>query len=164
MNCVRRIGFNILVALFLMSAAIAGYADDDDPPSRVARLKYVSGDVSVQPGGVDDWVLASVNRPLTTADRIWADRDARAELHLGTAVMRMNSETSIGLTNLTDQTVQVAVYQGTLNLRIKSLFRGEIYEVDTPNVAFTITKAGDYRFDVDANNDTSFVIVRKGEG
>lgn len=164
MNRMRRVTFNILVALFLMSAAIAGYADDDDPPSRVARLKYVSGDVSVQPGGVDDWVLANVNRPLTTADRVWADRDARAELHLGTAVMRMNSETSLGLTNLTDNTVQVAVYQGTLNLRIKSLFRGEIYEVDTPNIAFTITKSGDYRFDVDANNDTTFVIVRKGEG
>jgi Family of unknown function (DUF6600) len=165
MNSLRRVSFNILVALFMMSAAVAGYADDnDDPPSRVARLKYVSGDVSVQPGGVDDWVLASVNRPLTTADRVWTDRDARAELHLGTAVMRMNSETSLGLTYLTDQTVQVAVYQGTLNLRIKSLFRGEIYEVDTPNVAFTITKAGEYRFDVDANNDTTFVIVRKGEG
>ena len=52
-----------------------------DPPSRVARLQYLSGQVSLQPDGVDDWVDASVNRPLTTADRVWADkgRSSRGE-------------------------------------------------------------------------------------
>jgi hypothetical protein len=49
-----------------------------DPPSRVARLQYLSGQVSLQPDGVDDWVDASVNRPLTTADRVWADKDTRS--------------------------------------------------------------------------------------
>ena len=163
MKSLRQLSFTLLAALFMMTAAISAFADDD-PPSRVARLKYISGDVSVQPGGVDDWVAANVNRPLTISDRVWADKDARAELHLGTSVMRMNSETSLALTNLTDETVQVALYQGTLSLRIKYLFRGEIYEVDTPNISFTITKSGEYRFDVDSNRDVTFVTVRGGEG
>ena len=37
-----------------------------DVPSRVARVQYMSGEVSMQPGGVNDWVAASQNRPLTT--------------------------------------------------------------------------------------------------
>jgi hypothetical protein len=159
----RWLAFAILAVLLISSAAVDAFADDD-PPSRVARLKYVTGEVSIQPGGVDEWVGASINRPLTTADRVWTDQQARAELHLGTAAMRMNSETSLEITNLNDDTVQVALYQGTLNLRISRLLRGETYEIDTPNIAFTVLKAGSYRFDVDANDDTTFVTVWKGQG
>ncbi|HKR22893.1 MAG TPA: DUF6600 domain-containing protein, partial [Pyrinomonadaceae bacterium] len=145
--------------VLLSAAALAS-----DPPSRVARLQYISGEVSLQPGGVNDWVAGSLNRPLTTADRIWTDNNARAELHLGSAVMRVNAETSLTFTNLNDDTFQVELDQGTLNLRIRRLYAGEIYEVDTPNIAFTITKAGEYRFDVDPQGDITFVTVRKGQG
>jgi hypothetical protein len=68
------------------------------------------------------------------------------------------------LTNVSDQTVQVELDQGTLNVRVRHLYDGEIYEVDTPNVAFTITKSGEYRFDVDPNGDATVVTVWKGKG
>jgi hypothetical protein len=153
----------IIVAAFVLCAALFAMADDD-PPGRVARLQYITGLISVQPGGVNDWVEASVNRPLTTADRVWADKDSRAELHLGNATLRMNSETSATLTNVNDNIVQVELDQGTLNLRVRRLYDGETYEIDTPNLAFTILKSGEYRFDVDPNNDVTYVTVWKGEG
>src|SRR5258708_19650554 len=78
--------------------------------------------------------------------------------------MRMNAEASVTLTNVSDEIVQVELDQGTLNLHIRHLFGGETYEIDTPNQAFTILKAGDYRFDVDPNADTTSVTVWKGEG
>ena len=71
-----------------------------DPPGRVARVQYMSGEVSMQPGGVNDWVAASMNRPLTTADRVWTDKNSRAELNVGDGFIRMNSETSVTLTNV----------------------------------------------------------------
>lgn len=135
-----------------------------NPPGRVARLAYMSGQISIQPGGVDDWIAASQNRPLTSADRIWTDKQARAELTLGTAALRMNSETSLTLTNVSDRSVQLQLDQGALSVTVFHLFPGEIYEVDTPNTAFTITKAGEYRFDVLPDNDQTWVTVRKGQG
>src|SRR4051812_36748867 len=105
MKTLRHFAFGTFAALFVASSAMMAFADD--PPSRVARLKYINGEVSMQPGGVDDWVAAAINRPMTTADRLWTDRDARAELHLGSAAMRLDSETSLTLTNLTDSTVQL---------------------------------------------------------
>ena len=60
-----------------------------DPSGRVARLGYLTGSVSVQPQGTGDWVQGSLNRPLTNADNVWADKDSRAELNLGTGVMRI---------------------------------------------------------------------------
>ena len=55
----------------------------NDPPARVARIQYISGEVSMQPGGVNDWVAASLNRPLTSSDRVWSDKDSRVELNVG---------------------------------------------------------------------------------
>jgi hypothetical protein len=161
MKNIRRLSLTLFGALFIMASAMAAMAD---PPGRVARIDYMTGGVSVQPGGVKDWVNAELNRPLTSADRVWTDKDSRAELHLGTAYMRMSSETSVTLTNLSDETVQIELDQGTLNLRIRHLYPREIYEIDTPNLAFTVTKSGEYRFDVDPNGDATWVTVRKGEG
>jgi hypothetical protein len=135
-----------------------------DPSGRVARLGYMTGSVSVQPQGTGDWVQGSLNRPLTNADNVWADRDSRAELNLGTGVMRISSETSLTLTNVTNDTVQVELHQGTLNVHIRKLYEGEVYEIDTPNQAFTVKKSGEYRFDVDPNGDTTLVTVWNGEG
>ena len=134
------------------------------PPSRVARLGYMNGEISVQPGGTGDWAQGDSNRPLTNGDNVWADKDSRAELSLGTAHARINSESSLTLTNISDNAVQLSLHQGTLNLSIRKLYGGETYEVDTPNMAFTVGKPGEYRFDVDPNGDTTVATVWKGEG
>ena len=124
----------------------------------------MTGSVSVQPQGTGDWVQGSLNRPLTNGDNVWADKDSRAELNVGTGLMRISSETSLTVTNVSNDAVQVELHQGTLNVHIHKLYGHEVYEVDSPNQAFTVTKDGDYRFDVDPNGDTTLVTVWKGEG
>lgn len=55
------------LAGLLLWAAPRAKADDDqaDPPSRVARISYLDGNVSFQPTGTDDWSAAAKNRPVT---------------------------------------------------------------------------------------------------
>src|SRR5882757_3380279 len=154
----------IFVSLLLLLLSATVLWAEDDPPGRVARLQYSSGSVSVQPQGTQDWVQATVNRPLTSSDNIWTDKDSRAELSLGTGIFRMNSETSVTFTNLNDRTVQVQLHQGTLSLHLRKLYDGEIYEIDTPNMAFTVQKSGEYRFDVQPEGDVTLVTVFKGQG
>ena len=124
-----------------------------DPPGRVARVQYMSGQVSMQPGGVNDWIAATQNRPLTSSDRVWTDKNSKAELNTGDGFLRMNSETSVTLTNVGDNSVQIELDQGTLEVTVKHLEKGEVYEIDTPNYAFTVMKSGTYRFDVYPNED-----------
>lgn len=162
MNTVRRLALVISAVLFITATSAMSFGED--PPSRAARLNYISGSVSVQPGGVNDWTEASINRTLTTSDRIWADKDSRAELQLDGAAVRLNSETSVTLTNVSDNSTQIELDQGQLYLSISHLFDGQIYEVDTPNVAFTVLRSGRYRFDVDSNGDTTRILVHRGEG
>src|ERR1700676_5649129 len=73
----------LVLALSFLSAFSAAALADDDPPGRVARLNYMQGSVSFQPGGESDWVQASPNRPLTTGDILWTDRNSRGALPLG---------------------------------------------------------------------------------
>src|SRR5712664_1354435 len=58
----------LAVTLFVPQRAAA---DEDDPPSRVARLSYTNGNVSFEPASTDDWVTAVVNRPMTSGDKLW---------------------------------------------------------------------------------------------
>src|ERR1039458_5381255 len=41
-------------------APLSAQADQPDPPSRVARLQYMSGSVSIQPQGNGDWAAGVI--------------------------------------------------------------------------------------------------------
>jgi hypothetical protein len=143
--------------------AFAGWAGAD-PPSRVARLGYMTGAISFSPAGENDWVLAPINRPLTTGDRLWADVGARAEIQVGGAVIRMNAGTAVSILNLDDRIAQLQLTQGTLNVRVLRLASGQAFEVDTPNLAFTLRQPGAYRIEVEPDGSATTIIVRKGRG
>ena len=139
-------------------------ANTPDPPARAARLQYMNGSVSVQPQGTGDWVTGEQNRPLTNSDNIWADKNSRAEISVGTGLIRIDSETSLTLTSIAENAVQLQLHQGAMYLHVRRLYDGETYEIDTPNQAFTVQKPGDYRFDVDSDGDKTVITVWRGEG
>jgi hypothetical protein len=146
------------------SAPVRATGDDDDPPSRVARLAHANGAVSFQPAGTDDWVNSVVNRPMTTGDKLWSDDDSRAEIQLDGSFIRLSHNTGIAFLNLSDTVTQIQLSAGTLLLRVRRLGDEETYEVDTPNLAFSILRPGLYRLSVNEEGDTTVIKVRSGEG
>src|SRR5882672_3085422 len=161
LNLVSLLGLALAVALFVPQRAAA---DEDDPPSRVARLSYTRGNVSFEPAGTDDWVTAVVNRPMTTGDKLWSDNGGRAELHLGSAAVRLSSNTGFSFLNLDDRTTQIRITEGVINIRVRRLDPDETFEIDTPNLAFSILREGNYKIDVNEAGDTTIVTVRNGQG
>jgi hypothetical protein len=156
------VGVALLTAVMLPRATAQ---DQDDPPSRVARLGYMQGSVSFQPAGESDWVQAVSNRPMTTGDQLWAaDQDSRAEVELGSAVIRMAANTGFSFLNLDDRTVQIQLSSGSLNISVRSLNRDDVFEVDTPNQAFSIFQRGRYRVEASEDGTYTVVSVREGEG
>lgn len=141
-----------------------GSAQGQDPPSRVARLNFSDGSVSFQPGGEGDWVQAVPNRPLTTGDNLWADKDSRAELHVGSTAVRIDSETSVTFLDLDDHTLQLKLSQGSVIVRLRHLDDGDTVEVDTPNLAFSLLQPGEYRVDVNADGSETDTRVWHGRG
>jgi len=157
--------FPVLVLLSgFLFAFLSPALADDDPPGRVARLNYIQGSVSFQPAGETDWVQANPNRPLTVGDNLWTDRNSRGELHIGSTSIRIAGETGITFLNLDDRTVQIQLAQGAMSVHVRRLEGGDAFEIDTPNLAFTLERPGEYRVDVDPNGNATTVTVREGEG
>jgi hypothetical protein len=124
----------------------------------------MEGSVSFQPAGETEWVQAAANRPMTTGDKLWADKDSRAELQLGSAVIRLNANTGFSFLNLNDNTAQIQLTSGSLNVRVRRLDRDDVFEIDTPNLAFSVTQPGSYRVEASEDGTYSVVSIREGGG
>lgn len=149
--------------IFAMFVVVGAFADEGDPPNRVARLSYMDGAVSFEPSGQNDWSQATLNYPLTTGDRLWTDVNARAELETGNVAIRMSQQTDLTATNLTDQLMQFGLAEGTVRVRVFDLRQDHSLEIDTPNAAITILQAGSYRVDTYPNQNMTVVTVNTGE-
>lgn len=160
--------FLALATLILAIPKLTTAQDQDDqqndPPSRVARISFIQGSVSYQVSGDQNWVDADPNRPLTTGDNLWADQDSRAELHVGSSAIRLSSMTGISILNLDDRTVQLQLAQGTIEVHVRRLAAGEAFEIDAGNLAFTLQQAGEYTVQSNADGNSTSIIVREGSG
>jgi hypothetical protein len=151
--------------LLLTTAALSATAllAQQDPPSRVARLSWINGQVSFQPASLDTWTAATLNYPLTTGDHIYTDTGSRAEMHIGPNAIRLNGQTNFGFLNLDDRTVQMRFTAGAMEVRLRALGDQDVYEVDTPNGAISLLRGGDYRIDTDPDRNATMITVIAGE-
>jgi hypothetical protein len=152
-----------VMLLSLVTASIVSAAHVD-PPERVARLSYTTGDVSYSPAGENEWFSVVRNRPLIRGDRLWTDRGARAEFQVGSSAVRLDSHTSVDILELNDRFTQIQLTQGTLNLSVRRMYPGQSIEVATPTLAYIINRAGRYRIDVDPRHAVTTIVVWEGAG
>jgi TonB family protein len=155
-----RIGLALCLLVAVGRPALAS----DDPPFRVARLNYVERDVSFQPGGEADWGWATLNRPMTAGDSLWTGDRSRAEMHIGSTAIHVDGQTLLSFLNLDDRTVQIQLNSGTIDVRVRNLYDDDVFEVDTPNLAFTILQRGHYRITVDPEGGFTTITLRAGQG
>jgi hypothetical protein len=154
----------VTVVLSTTILARANAQDQDDPPGRVARLGYLQGSISFQPAGESEWVEAVLNRPMTTGDKLWADKDSRAQLELGSAVIYLGASTGVSILNLDDRTAQIQLSAGSIDVRVRDLNRGDVFEIDSPNQAFSVLQPGRYRVEASEDGNDSVVSIREGQG
>ena len=139
-------------------------AEEADPPGRVVRLDHFEGTVWRQSPGESEWSSPSPNLPLSNGDRLSTDLGARAEMHLGSTALRLAGQTQMEISTLDDERAFVTLSQGTLSVRVRALFPGQHLEINTGNLAFSITQPGDYRVDVDTASNTTRVAILSGGG
>ncbi len=158
----------LLVLTGALVAAIALFSQTitpqpDDPPVRVGRLNWLSGDVSFQPAGLEEWTAATINYPLTTSDHLFTGKDGRAELHVGPNAIRLDANTNFGFLNLDDSMVQLSLTEGSIEIQLTALDDDDPFEVATPSGAVTLLRVGDYRIDTDPERDATMLTVRAGQ-
>ena len=85
-------------------------------------------------------------------------------MHIGSTAIRVGGQTSVSFLNLDDRTVQIQLNSGTIDVRVRNLYGDDVFEVDTPNLAFTVLRRGDYRITVDPEGSFTTITLRDGQG
>lgn len=150
-----------LLGALLLAAPLLAATQPADPPARVATLSALEGAAQLAADG-QSFMPASLNWPVTTGTRLVTDPGARAELHSGWIALRLTHGADLAVTALDDDTLQVALTDGTLSVRVRQLQPGERVEIDTPQLAVVAHQAGEYRIDVDPRADTTRLTVHAG--
>ncbi len=156
--------FARLLPLLLLALLGTRAMAEADPPSRVGRVNLAEGAVAFSQAGDNEWTDAIRNRPLTRGDRVWTERNSRAEIQVGSSAVRLAPSTHMEILQLDDRATQLSVTQGSVYLRIRTLPEGENFEVDTPNLAYRVAYPGDYRIDVDPVRGVTRVTIHAGTG
>ena len=149
--------------------ADTSYSDNQnvDPPNRVGRLSFMAGTVSFHAADQDQWSPATLNFPVTTGDSFWTQPDARAEIEIGAAEVRLDQSSEVDVVRLDDSGTQIQVAQGNVNISFATQPEAG-FQVLTPRGKVIFTQPGRYHIDAgqmngDQPSDQVLVTVLQGE-
>ena len=140
---VRAAGLLVALAAFTAGSARA----QEDPPGRVGRLAETQGQVWWYDSDDGQWTEAQRNRPLTGGDRVSTAPEARAELRIGSTVLRLGAVTELEVLQLDDERMRFRLHAGSLALRVRSREVAEEIELVTAEAQLRPLRSGHYRLD-----------------
>src|SRR5215469_1813539 len=150
----------IIGSALLVMPALA--QDAEDWQRGVARLSFMSGDVSVEHGESGEWMAAALNAPVLGNDRISTGPNSRAEVQFENgSVLRVGGGADLTVTQLEVNRYQMALGRGTVTFRVLRAANADM-EVDTPTVSVRPTKLGTYRISVSEDAESE-ITARVGD-
>jgi len=162
--------FGLVLATLLAAVSMqpAHAADAADPPERAGRLAEVNGQVWIYATDSGEWIAAERNRPITTGDRLSTENDGRAEVRIGSTVLRIAANTEIEVLQLDDDHVSVQLHSGSATARLRSREAANEFGLATEEGRFRADRTGNYRFDRidDTSTATSLSgqVIYEGDG
>src|SRR5215469_3295978 len=133
----------LLIPLTILTVFIALPAlAQREPPARVGRVSFVSGNLAFHTTGQTEWSAAAVNYPVATGASLWTDADSRAEIRIAPDTIDMASNTDLDVTELDDRATRLSVAQGRINLHLRRLDQGQSFEIDIPSGAVRLLQPG----------------------
>jgi hypothetical protein len=137
---------SVCAALFALACATS--MAQGDPPDQAGRISSMTGAVSIQPAGSDDWGQVYPNLPIGPGDRIFTDQDGRVEIQIGQSYIRIGPNTDLTLVDDQPGGITFGIAQGSIHARSFGFWPGQSLDVSTPNGDARLGQAGEFRTDV----------------
>ena len=142
------------------AAAPAVDAQEADWPARVGRIAEVQGGVRLLDRDENDWVAATVNRPVTSGDQFSTPPGGRLEISIGSSTLRLDGDSELVLQRLDDDAVVLQLRRGSLAVQAVSAEMAAQIEVHTREGRFRPREPGSYR--IDRRDDASHATAWRG--
>ncbi|WP_417069306.1 DUF6600 domain-containing protein [Niveibacterium terrae] len=149
--------------VFALAVGFVGAVEAADPPGRIGRIALISGSVETWSPGDKNWAAASLNNPLTSGWAIWADRDGRAEIRIGSSAVHLAGDSQANFTRIDDQAVLVEAARGSFRARVRSLGENDRFLLGADGIQFEVRQPGDFRLDFDPNRRRATLRVFSGQ-
>jgi FecR protein len=133
-----------------------------DPPARVGRLAFAEGTVSFHDAQDANWTAAAVNDALTTGDSLWTEPNARSEISVSGARVRLDQSTQLDMLQVDDSTTRLQLDQGRLDVKTFTMDTAQPYEIVTPRGTVKLEAQGDYYVESGSTQDPTRLGVRSG--
>src|SRR5438445_5996313 len=156
----RRLVFSLLA--LALTAAVPVLAQEQ-PPARVGRVSFVSGQLGFHTAGETAWSAAAVNYPVATGGAFWTDPRSRAELRIGSRTIDLAGNTELDIAKLDQQVMQLNLPLGRIDLHIRTLLEGESVEIDLPRGAVWLLRPGIYDIDAGTADHPARIAVFEGD-
>ena len=152
----------LILTLFGFIIAEPAAAQQQEPPSRVGAVSFVSGNIAFRAAGDTQWSAAGVNYPVASGGSFWIDPQARAQIQIGPSTIGVAGGTELDITQLNDQVSQLGLPQGRINLHLRNLETGQSFEVDLPQGSVWLLQPGSYDIDAGSQDQPGRVAVFAG--
>lgn len=136
-------------------------ADEPDPPERAGRLAELNGQVWIYATDSNEWIPAVRNRPVTFGDRLSTEADGRAEVRIGSTVLRVAPNTELEIRELDDERLSLHLHSGSVTARLRTREAAAEFDLVTEEGRFRPERSGSYRFD--RTDDTSSATAQSGQ-
>ncbi|MDR0578650.1 MAG: hypothetical protein LBI87_14255 [Candidatus Accumulibacter sp.] len=148
-----RRGRSLLLALLAATLALPVCAQGD-PPGRVGRIAWISGDVYLDDTSAGQGGVALLNRPLTSGDGVTIAA-GRAEIEIGAMTLRLDGGAVVKFSDIDDERVRVLLETGRLIVKLPTEDAWRDFVLETASGRFLPRAAGIYRFDEDGAGVTA---------
>ena len=133
-----------LLALVFVLPALA----DSDPPGRVGRLAWTENQVFFRVDRSDAAMPATINWPVSQGALFNTDRDAMAEIRIGSTALRLAGISELEVLALDDDKIDLRLNEGTLAVTVLDPEQAADLRIGTPEGAVRFGAAGRYRIDI----------------
>ena len=149
----------LIVFAFLSSAPALA---DEEPPTRVGRVSFISGTLAFYQSGETDWSAAKVNLPAATGGWFATDPQSRAEIRIGPDTIDIAEDSELNITDLRDRAMQLGIEHGRFNLHLRELGERASAEIDVPRGGVWLLQPGIYDIETGAADSPTRITAFDG--
>jgi hypothetical protein len=142
-----------------MASALPAFAD---PPARVGRVSFVSGEAFFRADPNSEWTQATLNYPVTEHNQFATNADARLELSIGSAAIRLDEDSEISIPRLDDEVISVNLERGLAGVTVRGQESRYPIEVVTADASITLNDSGTYRIEAGRETNNTIITVLRG--
>lgn len=152
--------FGLAFLILLVPGVVEGNTGSTDPALGVARVSYVSGNVTTMRGTSGDWIATKVNMPVVEGDTVRAAGIAKVEIQLDQGnFVRMGDNSEVQFLELASRRFRIRVIEGPV---IYSELSGSDADTDIETPFAVVRPMMEGRYGINVYSDEAVFEVRQG--